>query len=100
MSSTMRSNWCEEAVAVLSISRWSGASGARDSISSIGTMPLSGVRISWLIVARNSPFAIAADSAACLARSSSCSRRSWRCRSRCRPSRSDSAIAARAWMPA
>ena len=49
------------------ISCWSGASLACSSRSSIGTMPLSGVRISWLIVARNSPLAITADSAACLA---------------------------------
>ena len=40
-------------------------------------MPFSGVRISWLIVARNSPLAITADSATCLASSSSRSRLRW-----------------------
>ena len=99
MSSTMRNNCCDEALAVLSMSRWSGGSGARDSRSSMGTMPLSGVRISWLMVARNSPLASTADSAACLASSSSCSSWLWRCNSRFRLSRSDSAMELRASMP-
>src|SRR6185369_7435501 len=47
-------------------------------MSSSGIMPLSGVRISWLIVARNSAFAIIALSASCLARISSlCTLRSF-----------------------
>ena len=40
-------------------------------------MPFNGVRISWLIVARNSPLAITADSAICLASISSRSRLRW-----------------------
>src|SRR5690606_26776911 len=67
MSSTMRSICCDEVYAVRTSSAWSGARRACISRSSIGTMPLSGVRISWLMVARNSPLAITADSAACLA---------------------------------
>jgi hypothetical protein len=77
MSSTMRSSCCELVAAVCSICRWSLPSWPRAIRSSIGRMPLSGVRISWLIVARNSPLASAAASAACLALSSSCS--SWFC---------------------
>src|SRR5204863_350076 len=57
------------------MSCWSGGRRALISRSSIGMMPLSGVRISWLIVARNSPLAIIAASAACLASVSSRSRR-------------------------
>ena len=67
MSSTMRSICCDEVYAVRTSSCWSGGRRACSSRSSIGMMPLSGVRISWLIVARNSPLAITADSAACLA---------------------------------
>ena len=63
----MRSICCDDKYAVRTHSLWSGCSCACISRSSIGTMPLSGVRISWLMVARNSPLAITADSAACLA---------------------------------
>ena len=83
MSSTMRSIWCDEENAVRTSSIWSG--GIRECISrsSIGTMPLSGVRISWLMVARNSPLAITAASAACLAWVSSFSSWVWRLISCC-----------------
>src|SRR5690606_8886240 len=56
----------------------------------------SGVRISWLMVARNSPLASTAASAACLACTSCCSSWSWRRTSRCNWLRSYSAVAARA----
>ncbi len=51
----MRSSCSELLVAVCSMSRWSRLSWPLEISSSIGMMPLSGVRISWLMVARNSP---------------------------------------------
>ena len=60
---------------MLSISRWSSARLDDCSRSSIGMIPLSGVRTSWLIVARNSPLASTADSAICLASVNSLCRR-------------------------
>ena len=94
MSSTMRSSCSELSLAVRIISRCSGLKAPCETSSSIGMMPLSGVRISWLMVARNSPLAIAAASAVCLACSSCFSSASCCCSVCCRCSRSSR----RRWM--
>ena len=55
------------AAPVVRYSFWSGASLVLSTRSSSGMMPFRGVRISWLMVARNSPLAIIAASASTFA---------------------------------
>ena len=85
MSSTIRSSCCDEVKAVRTISFWSAAIEPCISRSSMGTMPLRGVRISWLMVARNSRLSSNTLRSPCRARATLSSRRCSlsRCAIRC-----------------
>jgi len=68
-SSIMRSNACAESRIVATSGSWSSPSPCRSSISIMPSTPFIGVRISWLIVARNVDFASLAASASARAAS-------------------------------
>jgi hypothetical protein len=67
MSSRIVSSARAEFSTIAAQSRCSGASFVSSRSPTIPSTPFIGVRISWLIVARNSPFARAAASAASFA---------------------------------
>ena len=73
MSLTIESSASAEVVISRASSRWSGSRSVAASISAIDITPFIGVRISWLMFARNSLFARAASSASSRARRSSAS---------------------------
>ena len=72
---------CAELSAVATIWRWFGVSSVPARTSSMPVTPTIGVRISWLIAARNPDFARLAPSAASCARRSSAVRSRTRCSS-------------------
>ena len=74
MSSITAIRLCADRRIVLVESRSSGDNGRSASISAIAITPFSGVRISWLMVARNALLALLAVSACSRASSSSCVR--------------------------
>ena len=78
----MAINEAPDDAAVRTSRRWSTSSCERRSRSSAPSTPFIGVRISWLIVARNCDFATFADSASSLARCSEtvATSASWLCR--------------------
>ena len=67
MSDTSRSRVTPDEAIRATISDWSGDRGVRDRASTMPITPFRGVRISWLILARNSDLAQLAASAAALA---------------------------------
>ena len=81
MSLMTVSSTSAEVLTVSRHSRWCGVTGSSSSSSVMPTTPLSGVRSSWLMLARNSLFARLAASARSLASRSSAVRASTSCSS-------------------